>query len=102
MLCHLLGFANYVIPFGGILAPLIVWNIKKDESRYIDEQGRESVNFQITMAILALLMIPLCFVIIGFFGLAAIGLYGFIMTIVGTVRASDGKDFRHPLALRLI
>ena len=51
MFCHLLGFANYLIPLGGILGPLVLWMLKKDESRDVDEQGRESVNFQITMAI---------------------------------------------------
>ncbi len=47
MLCHIGAFAGYIIPFGHIIAPLVIWLIKKDESPFVDDQGKESLNFQI-------------------------------------------------------
>jgi uncharacterized Tic20 family protein len=47
MLCHLSALSAYVTGFGGILGPLIVWLIKKDTMPFVDDQGKESLNFQI-------------------------------------------------------
>src|SRR5690242_19907337 len=51
MLCHLLAFSGHFIPFGHIIGPLVLWLIKKDDSPFVDDQGKESLNFQITMTI---------------------------------------------------
>ena len=51
MLCHLLALAGYVIPFGNIIGPLVMWLVKKEDHPFIDEQGKEALNFQITVAL---------------------------------------------------
>jgi len=51
MLCHLSGLAGYVVPFGNIFGPLIIWLIKRDQSWFVDDQGKEALNFQISWAI---------------------------------------------------
>ena len=51
MLCHLSSLAGSVIPFGNIVGPLVVWLIKKDEYAFVDDQGKESLNFQISITI---------------------------------------------------
>ena len=56
MLCHLSTFAGYLVPFGNISGPLIVWLVKKDEYAFVDDQGKESLNFQISITIYSLVV----------------------------------------------
>ncbi|HKJ33078.1 MAG TPA: DUF4870 domain-containing protein, partial [Balneolales bacterium] len=51
MLCHLGTLTGFVIPFGNIIVPAVIWKMKKDVSPLIDEQGKESLNFQISLLI---------------------------------------------------
>lgn len=75
MLCHIAGLAGYVIPVvGNIVGPLVLWQLKKDEHPFVNEQGKEAVNFQISMAIYALVSVALFALCIGPFLLAAVGI----------------------------
>jgi uncharacterized Tic20 family protein len=85
-----------------IIGPLIIYLIKKDESSYVKEHAKESLNFQISMAILAFISIPLTFIIIGAFMLLGIGILTLVCVIIASVRASDNKLYRYPLNFRLI
>ncbi len=101
--CHLAAFAVYVIPAVGImnvLGPFIVWNIKKDQSEFVNEQGKESINFQLSMTIYSLLLAPLCLI-----GLPLIGitwLLSIVMPIIAGMAAQKGEHYRYPLTLRVI
>lgn len=104
MLCHLGGLGVYVIPtIGHILAPLIVWLIKKDESPFVDDQGKESLNFQISVtiyAVIAAVLIPLFG--FGFLLLIALGIFDVIVIIIAAVKANSGEKYRYPLCIRFI
>ncbi len=63
--CHLLALAGLVVPFGNILGPLIMWLVKKDESAFVDDQGKEALNFNITISIAGFIAFLLMFVVIG-------------------------------------
>jgi uncharacterized Tic20 family protein len=103
MFCHLLAFVAVLgIPFGNILGPLVIWLIKKDEIPFVDDQGKEVLNFQISLTIYAFVAVPLCLLIIGFVLLGAIVIGGFVLTIIGAIRASNGERYRYPLAIRFI
>ncbi len=102
MLAHLLALAGYLIPFGHIIGPLIIWLIKKDTSQFVNDQGKESLNFQITITILLIICVMLMFVIIGFFLLPLVALYSLVFVIVGGVKANGGERFRYPFAFRFI
>jgi uncharacterized protein len=97
MLCHLTGLLS-------IFGPLVVWLIKKDEFAFVDEQGKEAVNFQITMAIYGVVAFLLCFVCIGFVVAPLVGLADIILLIVATIKANDGYHYRYPkpFIIRLI
>ena len=104
---HLGGLlGGFVIPFAGwFLAPLIIWMIKKDTSRFVDDQGKEALNFQITMFIGELLAAAItaatCF--IGFPVLFVPFIVGIIYAIQGTMAANRGEWYRYPTwTLRLI
>jgi uncharacterized protein len=102
MLCHISALAGFVIPFGSIIGPLIFWLIKKNEHPFVDDQGKESLNFQITIAILAVVGIVTIPILIGFVILPVAALIGLIFAIIGALKANDGIAYRYPFALRLI
>ena len=103
ILCHILGFAGFVFPFGGnIIAPLVMWLINKEEYPQIDQHGKESVNFQISITIYALVCIPLTFICVGFFLAVAVGIFDMVAIIIAAVKASNGQFYRYPLCLRFI
>jgi uncharacterized Tic20 family protein len=98
MLCHLGGMLT------GFLVPLIIWLIKKDQSRFVDDQGKEALNFQISLLIYLLITIPIGIVTCGFgFVLTfAVAIYGMVMAIIAAVKSNSGECYRYPLTLRLI
>lgn len=103
MLCHLLGLAGYLFPFGGnIIGPLVVWLIKKDEDAFADRCGREALNFQISVAIYGILAFLLTFIAIGFLLLIALVIFQLVAVIIATVKAADGEEYRYPLTIRFI
>jgi len=65
MFCHLAALAGFIIPLGNVIGPLVIWLMKKDESQFVDDQGKESVNFQISFIIYALVAALLVIVVIG-------------------------------------
>jgi uncharacterized Tic20 family protein len=102
MFAHLSSFAGHVIPFGHIGGPLLVWLLKKDEMPFLNDQGKESLNFQITMTFAFIVAALSLFVLVGFVLLPAVWLFDVIMTIIATVKASEGVAYRYPLCLRLV
>jgi hypothetical protein len=100
MLCHLASFAGGLVPFGGILGPLVVWLMKKDTMPLVDQQGREAMNFQLTVHIALLASLLLTFVGIGFILLGVVALGSLVLTIVAAVAAQEGKQYRYPFTLR--
>jgi uncharacterized Tic20 family protein len=83
----------------GLIAPLIIYLIKKDDSPYIAAHAKESLNFQITVMIVAFILF---ITIIGIFLLWLLGIISTILVIIGTIRASENKLYRYPFAIRLI
>jgi hypothetical protein len=102
MLCHAAALLGCVIPFANLVAVYVLWNSKKSLSPFVDEHGKESLNFQITTLIAVLIALPLIFVIIGFFLLFAIGIAYLVLTIIAAIKANDGLPYRYPIAIRLI
>lgn len=108
MIAHLAGFLGYFLPvIGSLIGPLIVWQLKKDTHPYVDEQGKEALNFQITIAIAQLVTIVVSFILpfIGCFtSLLSLALWitGLIFGVLGGLEANKGKVYRYPFALRLV
>ena len=102
LFAHLSSLAGLIIPFGNILGPLIIWQVKKDSLPFAADQGKEALNFNITIAIAAIICGLLTLVLIGFLLLPLVGLAWLIFTIIGAMKASHGEAYRYPFALRLI
>jgi uncharacterized Tic20 family protein len=102
MLCHLSAFAGFFFPFGSIIGPLICWLSRRDESVWVNVNGRNSINFQLSILLYIVLTIPLCFIIIGipiFFLLVTLKV---ICIIIASVKAAKGELFRYPLLIPFI
>lgn len=102
MLAHLLALSGFIIPFGNLLAPLIVWQVKKETMPFVADQAKEALNFNITMSIAGIVAGLLVLVLIGFVLLPIIGLAWIILTIMAGLKANEGQQYRYPFTLRLI
>jgi uncharacterized Tic20 family protein/DNA-directed RNA polymerase subunit RPC12/RpoP len=104
MFCHLASLLGLLV--GGItfLGPLVCWLVKKDSSKFVDYNGKESLNFQINILLYVLLSIPIAIVTCGFgFVLTiAIVVYGIVMPIIAGIKASSGERYRYRYTFRLI
>jgi uncharacterized Tic20 family protein len=103
MLCHLLSFIGLIgVPFGNILGPLVIWLMKKDQDAFVDEVGKEVLNFQISASIYALICGVLVFVAIGLFLLPILIILVVVFTIIGAMKANQGILYRYPLTIRFL
>jgi len=103
MFCHLAALSGFVIPFGNVLGPLIIWLIKKDTMPLVDQHGKEALNFQITVLIAIIVCFPLMFLLIGIPLMFVVAIGALILTIVAAVKVSNGQlDYKYPFTLRLI
>ncbi|MFC2133495.1 DUF4870 domain-containing protein [Bacteroidota bacterium] len=102
MFCHLSALAFFVFPFGNIIGPLIVWLIKKEEYAFVDEQGKESLNFQISITIYSIGAAILIILLIGIPLLIGLFFLDFVLVIVAAVRANDGIHYNYPLSMKII
>jgi uncharacterized Tic20 family protein len=102
MLAHLSAFAGHFIPFGHIFGPLLVWLLKRDTSAFVDDQGKEALNAQISVTIYGFAALLLCVVLIGIPLLVALWVADIVFIIMATVATNEGKPYRYPFNLRLV
>ena len=109
---HLSVFAGWFFPFGNIIAPLVLWLAKKNESTYIDAHGKSAVNFQLSLVLygflLAILLIPIAIFTLGL-GIIAI-ILGIIPAVIlyiifiisASIKASKGEYYEYPITIEFI
>ena len=110
VLCHASSFLGFFVPVvGHVLGPLMIWLVKRDESAEVNEHGKESLNFQISMfiytSVLGVVTSILMFVLIGFLLLplfAVLFVADIVLVIIASLKASEGKLYRYPFTIRLI
>jgi Uncharacterized protein conserved in bacteria len=102
LVCVLLQFLGFAVPFGSLIGPLVLWLVKKDSSHFLDEIGKETVNFQISMVIAAFICIILSFVFIGFLLLPIVLIYALVTIIIAAIKANEGTVYRYPVSIRFI
>ena len=101
MFAHLSALVGFLIPFGNLIAPLIIWQMKKDDP-FVDAQGKEAVNFQITVSIAGIVAAVLTVVLIGLLLLPVIAIGSLVLVIIAGLKANEGENYQYPFALRLI
>ena len=102
MLAHLTAFSGFLVPLGSVLGPLIVWLVKRDQSAFVADQGKEALNFNISVLLAGVVCGVLVFVFIGILLGVALFIYWLAMTIIAGIKASEGVRYRYAFTLRLI
>ena len=113
MFAHLSALAGGLLSsmFGGwgvFLGPLVVWLIKKDEMPFVNDQGKEALNFNITVAAIFFVLFVLTIFTLGIGVILTapvgivVGVAWLAFTIIASIRANEGQAYRYPFAVRLI
>jgi hypothetical protein len=102
MFLHLSQLANNIVPPVGIIAPILIWQMKKDVLPEIDAHGKNAVNFMISMMIYLAVSVVLSFVLIGIPLLIAVGIIGIVFPIIAGIKANNGEVWNYPLTIRFI
>jgi uncharacterized Tic20 family protein len=102
MLAHLSAFLGLVVPLGFIIAPLVIWLVKREQSAFVADQAKEALNFNITMGIAGIVCLLLTLLLIGVLLLIALGVYWVVLAIVAAIKANEGNAYRYPFTLRFI
>jgi uncharacterized protein len=86
----------------GFIAPLVIWLVHKDRSRFLDRQGKEALNFQITLLIGYVVSLVLTLVLIGLVLFFVVWLGGIVLMLLASIKAANFEDYRYPVNIRLI
>ncbi|MGB3181423.1 MAG: DUF4870 domain-containing protein [Cyclobacteriaceae bacterium] len=100
--CHLSVLAGFIVPLGNLIAPLIIWQIRKDDMPGMDEHGKEVVNYQLSFTLYYFIAGILTIIIVGFFALIALGIVSIVLTIIAAIEVDKGRMYRYPLTIRFI
>ncbi len=96
---HLSLLAGFVLPLAGLVAPIVIWQIKKADMPEIDTHGKIVLNWMISALIYALIFFVLSFVLIGIPLLIALAVISIIFPIIGGIKANNGEVWKYPLSI---
>lgn len=102
MFLHLSQLLNLIIPLGGVIAPIVIWQMKKDEMPALDAHGKMVVNWMISSLIYFAVCFVLAFVFIGFLLMPVLFITGIIFSIIGGVKANNGELWEYPLTIKFL
>jgi uncharacterized Tic20 family protein len=99
---HLSTFAGLVVPFGSVIGPLAVWLTRRDRDPFIDDAGREALNFGISIAIYGAVVLVATLMLVGI-PLLVVGVIAWVvLASLAAAKASQGQAYRYPLTMRLV
>ena len=87
---------------GNVIGPLIAWQLKKDLDPFVDQQGKEALNFQITVSLALIVCGLLAWILIGFPLMLLVCIAALVLTIIAGVKANEGRAYRYPFSWRLV
>lgn len=102
IIAHIGTLVGYVVPFGNIIVPLVIYLSKKEESPLVAEHARESLNFQISVTLYIMVSILLLFVLIGFVLIPIVAILDLVCVIIATMKADNGEMFKYPATIRFV
>jgi uncharacterized Tic20 family protein len=101
-LAHVSAFLGLIFPFGGILGPLVIWLVKRDDFPFVDDQAKEALNFNLSMTIYMLASVLMIVVLVGILMVVILSFAWIGLVILAAVRSNEGIAYRYPLTIRFI
>lgn len=102
MFLHLSQFAGILVPYAGIILPIVLWQTQKDKMRALDAHGKMIVNWMISAFIYSFVSIVLMLVLIGFLTILAVIVMAIVFPIIGAIKANNGEFWEYPLTIKFI
>jgi len=102
MLCHLSALCGYFFPFGNLIGPFLIWQIKKNDYPAIEAQAKAMLNFQFTIYLAVIVACILIIVVVGIPLLWAIGAFNVVCIIIAAMKANNGEPWMFPLSIRFL
>jgi hypothetical protein len=99
---HLSQYAHTLLPLGGLILPIVLWQIKKDDYPSIDAHGKNVVNWAISMFIYFVIAVPLCFILVGIPLVVILGLAALICPLIGAIKANNGEIWTYPGTIHVL
>jgi uncharacterized protein len=101
-LMHGSQFAGFILPFAGLIAPIVLWSMAKDQYPEVDIEGKHILNWMISIFIYGVIAGILCLLIIGIPLLIGVVIAGFVLPLIGLIEASQGRSYKYPMAIEFI
>jgi Uncharacterized protein conserved in bacteria len=102
MFLHLSQLAGLIIPFAGIVVPIVLWQTQKDKIPALDAHGKMVVNFMLSLLIYAVVSFFLMFILVGFLTILAVAVIHIVFPIIGAVKANNGELWEYPLTIKFL
>ena len=102
MFLHLSQLINIVLPPAGVVVPIVIWQIKKDEMPALDAHGKMAVNWIISSFIYMIVSVVLMLVLVGFLTAVAVAIMSVVFPIIAGVKANNGEFFDYPLTIKFL
>lgn len=102
MMIHFSVFAGYLVPLAGLIAPIVIWQLKKQEMPELDAHGKMVANFIINMLIYSAIACVLALVLIGFLIFVVLGVIAVAYPLIGGIKASNGEFWKYPLVIEIL
>ena len=102
MILHLSMLAGHAVPYAGLVVPIVIWQIKKNELPGLDTHGKNAVNWIISFIIYSVVCFLLVFVVIGIPMWIVLGVLGLIFPIIAAIKANNGEYWKYPLSITFL
>jgi uncharacterized protein len=102
MFLHFSQLANILIPLAGVIAPIVIWQIKKNDMPSIDAHGKIVVNWLISALIYGIVCFLLIFVVVGIPLVMILAIVSIVFPIIGGIKANNGVTWKYPLSITFL
>ena len=102
MFLHLSQLAGLIVPFAGIVVPVVIWQTQKDKIPALDAHGKMVTNWMISALIYSAVSVILMFVLVGFLTMLAVIIMAIVFPIIGAVKANNGELWEYPLTIKFL
>lgn len=99
---HLSQLAGLIVPFAGLIVPIVIWQTQKDKMPALDAHGKMIVNWMISLLIYAVVSGVLTIVLVGILGLLAVAVMSIVFPIIGGIKANNGELWEYPLTIKFL